>query len=88
MSDISCPKCGCEHEPLDAPDDNACEWECEQCGFRFVVEVEIEPIYTVTCKVHNWGEWRDTVYEVDRWRVCLICAAMETRSNDERDKAE
>ena len=83
MSDITCPKCGCEHEPED-PAEDAGDWTCEDCGVEFVVAVEMEPIYTVTCKVHNWGEWRDTVYEVDMWRVCLLCDAMEMRSNDVR----
>ena len=83
MSDITCPKCHCE-QPFDNDPLENFEAECCECGFGFVVEVELEPIYTVTCKVHNWGEWRDTVYEVDMWRVCLTCDAMEMRSNDVR----
>jgi len=54
MSDFECPKCGAEHEASGSHEDVAGERECDECGFMFVVEIEYDPSYSVSCVNHEW----------------------------------
>lgn len=53
MADYECPKCGVGYDATGCHHDDAGEHECEECGFAFVVQVEYEPSYIVTCKVQE-----------------------------------
>ena len=54
MDEIECPKC-CLRTDVDSPGEAEGEWTCEECGFKFIVEVEYEPTYWVTCKTHEYS---------------------------------
>lgn len=58
MSDYECPKCGATYEAVGSHEEDSGEHECEDCGFRFVVEIEYEPCYSTRCVVHEWGGLR------------------------------
>lgn len=59
MNTVDCPRCEHEHDPYGNTEDDSGEWECEKCGFKFEVEVEYEPSYTITCKHHHYGPLGD-----------------------------
>ena len=52
MDTIECPRCGHEHEGAGSQEDEG-TWECAECGFKFKVFVEWEPIYSTTCVNHE-----------------------------------
>lgn len=54
MSDFDCPKCGAEHDACGNHEEDHGERECDQCGFKFFVEIEYDPSYSVTCVQHEW----------------------------------
>jgi hypothetical protein len=54
---IECPKCKAETEPCGSHEDDAGERECDECGFRFVVEIEYDPSYSTSCVEHEYGEF-------------------------------
>lgn len=83
VSDIKCPKCGCEHYPEEVTAESE-EWDCHECGFQFVVEADLRPIYSVWCKTCDWGEWDNTPLAVWRYRECKVCGKVDARRNDER----
>lgn len=54
MSTITCPVCGEDHDDGDHPDllaglgsSRRTEFECCNCGARFEIDVDFEPIYYV-----------------------------------------
>lgn len=71
---IECPKCKHEHEPNGNHEDDAGEWTCDECGFKFLVEIEYEPTYSTECKEHDFGAWGNvTGYPSWRRRECTMC---------------
>lgn len=71
MSDYECPKCGATYEAVGSHEEDSGEHECEDCGFRFIVEIECEPCYTTRCVVHEWK--RDGGHT---FRQCEHCGAI------------
>lgn len=55
MDTIDCPYCGNEHAPVGNHEEDSGERECDGCGFKFIVEVEYSPSYSVTCVEHKFG---------------------------------
>lgn len=56
MNTIDCPKCDHQHEPCGNHEDDERMWVCEMCGFKFNVEIEYSPDYSVSCSKHNFPE--------------------------------
>ena len=80
MDTIECPKCGCEHEPCGMHEEDSGEWDCENCGLKFVVEIEYDPSYSVSCVEHEYGEDRELVgrdLRPVRCRFCVHCDACQ-----------
>ena len=76
--DVLCPKCKEPHECNGIHEDDAGDWECEKCGFHFIVEIDYEPIYSETCKIHEYGEKK----AVGKWiaAFCIHCGACDSNS--------
>jgi len=68
---IECPKCKEEHEPTGIHEDDSGEMECESCGFAFVVYIEYDPSYEISCVVHQFGEMQ-TISGTDA-QFCVNC---------------
>lgn len=51
---IICPRCKHEHYSTGSHDDDSGEHECDECEFRFHVELEYEPSFTSLCVDHKW----------------------------------
>lgn len=78
MSDYECPKCGATYEAVGSHEEDAGEHECEDCGFKFIVEIEYEPCYSTRCVVHEWVELeRGSVFTF--WQ-CEHCGAVDSDS--------
>ena len=54
MSDWECPKCKTEYDATGRHDEDSGEQTCDECGFRFSVQIEYEPSYDVNCVEHEW----------------------------------
>lgn len=54
MNIIDCPKCGCEYDPSGDHDFDSGEWTCEECGCKFIVEIDYEPDYSSRCAGHTY----------------------------------
>lgn len=71
MADYECPKCGIGYDASGVHADDIGERECEICGFTFIVEIEYEPIYSVACKVHAFGD--KVTHPLGHYRTCKLC---------------
>ena len=83
---IECPKCHCEHEPMGMHDEDAGEWECENCGFVFVVEIDYDLIYDSECVNHKFPtefEKHNEQYEKRHCEYCGKCELKEIGQNNE-----
>lgn len=78
MSTIDCPKCGNEHEPAGNRFEDSGELSCESCGFRFVVEVDVEPVYLTRCAIHEYADWE--VGMDMECRFCNLCGCCQYRN--------
>jgi len=77
---IECPRCKHEHEPSGSHEDDKGEHTCDECGFRFDVEIEYEPTYSCSCVVHEYGEWQSRTGssgEPLKCRFCIHCEACQ-----------
>ena len=82
---IECPKCKYEHETEGIHEEDSGEWSCDNCEFKFTVEIEYDPIYTSTCIEHEWGEWEtkhNTSYGPITIRNCKYCYECEVQRAD------
>lgn len=60
------------------------EMECTKCKFNFQVHIEVQPVYSTTCKNHEWRDWEQFRYysgESGFVRVCGNCFAAELKEN-------
>ena len=81
MSDYECPKCKHEFDACGNHEEDEGEQECDECGFKFEVEIEYTPHYDVWCVVHEYGE--PTVSRTGvRASFCVYCGAC--RLEDEK----
>lgn len=81
METIDCPKCEYEHNPCGSHEEDYGQWECDQCGFSFSVEIDYEPSYTTACVTHEWGEFeiRASRGRDVECRFCIHCQKCELR---------
>jgi len=80
MTTIDCPKCEHEHEACGSHEDDSGEWECEECGFKFNVEIEYDPSYITTCVEHEYGHfdmYPDGRGNLVKCRFCVHCQKCE-----------
>lgn len=56
MSDYYCPRCQSEYEACGLKDQDAGEHMCVDCGFKFIVIIEYEPIFDTVCVEHEFNE--------------------------------
>ena len=85
MDMINCPKCEEEHEPTGSHEDDAGEFECQECGFKFNVVVEYSPEYYTYCIEHEFGEYKmtpDRHGELVNARFCKYCQTCEIKETD------
>lgn len=82
MSDYECPKCKTEFEACGSHEDDAGERECDECGFKFRVEIEYDPSYSTSCVKHEYGERK--LYGVHMAALCVHCGACDPGSLDSR----
>jgi len=45
MSDYECPKCKTEYDASGSHKDDSGEYECDECGFKFNVEIGFNGVY-------------------------------------------
>ncbi len=78
---IECPKCEHEHEPCGSHEDDSGETECQSCGFKFIVLVEYEPIYSTSCVEHEFGEFKKVACrgELVDSRFCQHCGMCQLK---------
>ena len=82
MDTIECPKCKHEHWTGGQEDSN--EMACEECGFRFVVEMEYVPDYETHCVNHSWSTWQVILSSPQyEFRACALCLEYESREWEE-----
>jgi hypothetical protein len=82
MDTIDCPKCEHEHNPCGSHDEDSGEMECEECGFRFRVEIEYDPSYLTWCVEHEYGEFgmhKARNGDLVECRFCVYCQKCELR---------
>ena len=77
MSDWECPKCKTEYDATGRHDEDSGEHTCGECGFRFNVEIEYDPSYTVTCVEHEWLPPAE--YSGIRAVLCKHCGAINSQ---------
>lgn len=75
MSDYECPKCNAEYNAeynaSGGHDDDAGEQICEECGYKFIVDIEYDPSYSTRCAEHDWTPYTSGAGLVgERCRVC------------------
>lgn len=83
MDTIDCPKCEHEHNPCGSHEDDEGEWECEECGFKFNVEIEYDPSYYTYCIEHEYGEYDMHLSrsgEMVNCRFCIHCQRCEIKN--------
>jgi len=79
---IECPKCKEAIEPYGNHEEDAGEHECDDCGFKFIVEIDYEPSYSERCVEHKFGEFKTVK---DRCgcncvaRYCEYCGSCELK---------
>lgn len=56
-STIDCPKCKHEHDACGSHEEDEGKWECEECGFKFEVEIEYDPDYSTSCVEHEFDDY-------------------------------
>lgn len=82
MNTIDCPKCEHEHEPSGSHEDDEGEFECEECGFKFIVEIEYDPDYLTSCIVHEWEDFKRMTIrngDVVECRFCKHCQVCQLK---------
>lgn len=82
MSDYECPKCNYQYEATGSYEDDHGEQECENCGFKFIVEVEYDPSYSTRCVTHEYSQPR-VIKRFPRSvsaRFCIRCQACDPDS--------
>lgn len=78
-STIDCPKCGHEHDPDPEIQDMASQC-CDECGFKFDVYVECEPVYSTQCTEHEYVHWgRHINGQLIVCRVCDVCGSVDLK---------
>ena len=71
MSDYECPKCRAEHNASGNHDDDAGEQTCDECGYKFIVEIEYDPSYSTRCADHDWKPYTSGAGLIgERCEVC------------------
>ena len=55
MNTIDCPRCKHEHEPIVSHEEDEGKQECQECGFKFNVEIEYDPDYITSCVECDYG---------------------------------
>lgn len=91
MDTIDCPKCEHEHEPTGSHEDDVGEMVCENCGFKFLVEIEYEPSYFTHCVTHEYGEFglhTTRAGELVECRFCKHCQMCQLREQAENEVCE
>jgi transcription elongation factor Elf1 len=84
MTTIDCPCCEHEHAPSGDSKHDTGERTCEECGFRFVVEVAFKPAYSTRCVTHLWSDWKsERPRDYRDHRYCTLCMADEIRPHVE-----
>lgn len=80
MSDYECPKCKTEYDACGSHEDDSGEHKCDECGFRFNVEIEYDPSYSascVECEMGEFGKRITTMNGVVEARFCKHCGRCE-----------
>lgn len=75
MNEIYCPKCEHAYEPTGDHETDEGETECDECGFKFIVEIEYDPTYDIRCVEHEFGLTQHT-HKGERavaFQVCEFC---------------
>jgi len=80
MCDYECPKCKTEYNATGSHEDDEGERECDECGFKFIVEVEYDPTYDTHCVEHQYGEV-ETFHDGFRFRRCEHCGKCEAEKD-------
>ncbi len=80
---IFCPKCGHEHWPVGIHEEDYGEQDCESCGFKFVVDIEYDPTYSVSCLDHDW-EVKESP-SLRKYQQCQHCFAVRPELTNEND---
>lgn len=72
---FECPKCKCEYEPIGCHEEDSGEHCCDQCCFKFIVEIEYDPTYSTTCVECEFGEPQvhDTATGKHKFQFCKHC---------------
>jgi len=78
MSDYECPRCKTEYCASGSHDDDSREHECEECEFRFRVNIEYEPSYDTSCVTHHFGEPKRVNGSLAQF--CVYCGAINPDS--------
>lgn len=82
--EAECPKCSYENPMTGCHETDEDEYECQDCGFEFVVEIEYDPSCSTSCKACDFAEWcADESYPDNEIRQCRICGHCETRTKAE-----
>lgn len=81
MDTIDCPQREHEHTPVGSHDEDSGEMECEECGFKFIVQIDYDPSYYTSCVEHEYGpsETRASRGELVECRFCIHCQKCELR---------
>ena len=77
MSDYECPKCKCEYDATGSREDDAGEHECDECGFRFIVEIEYDPSYDTRCVEHDFSK---PLENHPGYMACVYCWAVKEQA--------
>ena len=72
--DYECPKCKAEYVAA-GNDEDAGEHICEECGYKFIVEIEYDPSYSTRCAEHDWKPYRSGFGFVGQ--QCSVCSTLE-----------
>lgn len=89
MDTIDCPKCKHEHTPSGSHEDDAGEMECEECGFKFDVEIEYDPCYSTSCIEHEYGAYQEVKkYKSIFARFCVHCGRCDLKPDDPEPQPE
>lgn len=79
MSDYECPRCKTDYAADGCHEDIAGEHECDNCGFKVLVEIEYTPSYETECVDHSFGE-RTTLRDGRSAVFCAYCGALKADS--------
>ena len=68
---INCPKCEYEHAPSGSHEDDIGERTCDNCGFKFHVEIDYDPDYSTSCVKCEFNEdWKKVIHRGQERKIC------------------